>query len=288
MRLRGPVAAAALVSASACSLVLDANVHDPEAVAASQDAGDASSSTGRDGGGVVDGDAAGAGDAGRPDGSTPSLTKGCAFDPPRRFCEDFEDGGLTPTWDLNNPSTKVEYDSLSFAGSRAVKMAMTAAPACSFARIDKNWENTKATALVETHFKVRPSSSAISDNGEVNLLALQLDKVGSPDFCSAILSVAPDRVSVSIQIPPTYADDRHVVNGKVPFDAWSEVGIKVVAGTPLSIVVTLQTEGGAVEETSFPAPQCPSLGGAVRLGLGLHCESGTAEARYDDVWVDWR
>ena len=46
--------------------------------------------------------------------------------------------------------------------------------------------------------------------------------------------------------------------------------------------------GGAIDETSFPAPQCPPLGGAVRLGVGLHCETGTAEARYDDVWLDWR
>lgn len=288
MRLRRVVAAAALVSAPACSLVLDANVHDPDAVAASPD-GDAGTSTGKDGGGVVDGDAAGGGEAGNPDGSTPSLKKGCAFDPPRRFCEDFEDGELAPTWDFNKSSAStIDYDSLAFGGGRAAKMAMTGAPSCSFARLDKNWEDTKATTRVETHFKVRPSSTATSANGEVNLAAFQIDELGGSKTCTAIVSVSPAEVAVAIQTPPTYQDERHVVGGTLPFDKWTEVGLEFASGSPTSMVVTVQTEGGAIDETSFPAPQCPPLGGAVRLGVGLHCETGTAEARYDDVWLDWR
>lgn len=272
------------VSTTACSLVIDANVHDPVAIAG----GDAATPSPD---GAPLGDAGGTADAAldgaSPDGAPATLSRGCAFTPAPRFCEDFESGSnLAASWDLQNSGSTVDYDPLAFAGTRGARAAMTNAPSCSFARMDKNWENTQAKSVVETHFKVRPSSAAKSADGEVAVVAFQLDKPASSDRCAAILLVAPNEMTVVLQNTGA-SDVRRTIGGTIPFDAWSEIGMKYVAGSSTSLVVTHQIEGGPIVETTLATP-CPVLGGAVRLGLGLHCETGTAEARYDDVWLDWR
>ncbi len=278
MTLLRLAALTALGSIAACSLVYGSDL---------DGAREGTSPT--DDGGAFEASAPGSPGEGGVDGSdgTMAVTRGCSgLVPAPKFCDDFERGAFDANgWSIVDDGMTITSDPLAFSGERSVRVFMAVDDDCSFGRLERGWLNTNATSRVDVHVNVRPSSnSLLSANGTLQFLAIQL---GSDErYCAALLRTGRDRVLLNVQHDPNFQNDFHDLAGRIPAERWTDVGVAFLPGP--SLVVTIQDDTGATQETTLSVPQCPSLGSHLRIGVGFHCEVGDGEMRYDDVRVDWQ
>ncbi|MBX3209021.1 MAG: hypothetical protein KF764_28570 [Labilithrix sp.] len=287
-RLGALLLAAAAAASGACSLLYASDLNDLR-TSPGLDA-DPRSDGGGDGRAPLDGpDAADAGDAASP-------TRGCAaMKPAPRYCRDFDDGAALESdgWSLDiDPPGKllVALDQTSaYSAPASLRASLLGAPGCSYGRLVRAFPST--SSRLDVRVRIRPTGPWSNTEG---VMITHIADDGA-NACAAILYLHDDdndgvldQTLVNMQTQTTPNDVR-ALNGAVPTDEWTELGMvatPVAGGSGVAMTFSIRRESGSVSETTEVFAQC-TLTGTTRVKLGFHCEDGTGEVRYDDLRVDW-
>lgn len=280
------VSLAVVAALAGCSLVYSSELNDARMLPAGPDSADGGTPR-EEGGADPVSDAADAGDGA-------GAARGCAaMKPAPRYCRDFDDGAPLDAdgWETHiDPAGKqlLETDTTSaYSPPGSLHVGLRGAPDCSYARIVRAFPGV--SDRVDMRVRVRPAAPWSDSDG---IMITHFDD-DSSQRCAAILYAVDengdgrmDRAQVNVQT--TGDNDVRNLQGVAQVDEWTEVGLVATpaAGGGVSMVFSFRAEDGSYAETTHVFQQC-TLAGTMRAKIGFHCESGTADVRYDDLRVDW-
>lgn len=225
-----------------------------------------------------------------------ALARGCGAytNPVPQFCNDFDDGKpFSAAFDPNETAGMLSFDSSSYSGAKSMLASLETIADCQYQRVFARFSPADLKSELETHARLRPTRSKYSSDGVAAYLTLYLGQ-GDTE-CTILLllhstGATLDGASLLIQ-SRNNVNDALALDGLPKEEQWTDVGIRVanVAGKT-QITTTFEDEAGIKTTTTHETTQCtpPRASLPFTYAVGLHCESGTVEARYDDVRVYWR
>jgi hypothetical protein len=199
-----------------------------------------------------------------------------SLSPAPKHCADFDDGNLLSFFDdvQREPTPTTASVAPDEGGVRA---AIANADGCSYARLTKTVPSSGAGMRIR--FNVMPVAPWPKD--QIFFFLKLEDGAGE---CGFLLHL--DGEGAGGQLHVQWGDpeqDDGVDWTELPkVGAWSEMGIELAAANPPT--VTVSVDGKKAMSQAFP--QC-TFGTGVYVAMGLHCASGTAAVRYDDVVIDY-
>jgi hypothetical protein len=265
--MRGVALCCAGLALAGCSLLLSTSDLNEQS---SPDGGGPTPTTDAGADAPANTDAAGDAPVGTPDGGGPFCK---SLSPAPKYCADFDDGNVLAFFDgaHRDPMSTTNI----VADNGAARIAMANATGCTYARLEKTLP--ASAAGMKVRFRVRPTAPFTEDEIFANLF------IGEGDVgCALLLHVDPNGGSLQVQYGNPQMDDGYDWAVAPKVGEWSDVSIDLAASTIPTVTIRVNGQPAMAKTLS----QC-SFGAETWLALGLHCASGTAELRYDDVVVDY-
>jgi hypothetical protein len=207
------------------------------------------------------------------------------------FCADFDDHegvtmkALFPDSLVSTDGGAFDFDTeASTSPPRSALGRIVDGGACTYGAVRRVFSGSYRSMHIE--FSMRTGNAAGTGDFPGGYVAAFFHQGPTgTDRCLHILANGPSSAGVTLQYPSStgvvstgYDVTRYAVLGK-----WTRFAIDV-DGTGATPTVRYRVDG---EEASAiePLPNC-AMGGDVGLVLGVFCETGTREVRFDDVRVD--
>lgn len=199
-----------------------------------------------------------------------------SLSPAPKLCADFDDNNLLSIFDdvLREPSTTTTV----VAEEGGVRAAIDGATGCAYARLAKTIQTNGAGMRIR--FKMKPSAPWVND--EIHFI-LNLEQ-GAKD-CGFFLHLGDGAGSAQLHVQWGSPEQNDGVGWAVlpKVGEWNEIAIELGTTDPPTVAIAVN---GKPSLPATPFSQC-SFGSRVYVGMGFHCSSGTAEARYDDLVIDY-
>jgi hypothetical protein len=183
-------------------------------------------------------------------------------------------------------ATLIALDSaLAFSAPRSAKMNLVAAPDCSFDKLEHAWPDA-TPQRIDLRLRVRPTAPWKTST---TIFSINFQGATSASACQLLFNLDSDGSKLTVaalilQVGPMFTTTRHMFSSTPKQGEWNDLGLSVrsIGGVP-NVSATI---GGVTALADTPAPGC-ALGGAVAMGVGFHCDNGSAEMRADDVVFDF-
>lgn len=267
--MRGIALCCAGVALAGCSLLLStsdfsAEPSRPDGGSNALDASDDRATPTEDGSG---------GDAGGPDGARAddAASAFCtSLNPKPKLCFDFDTGAVGDGFDdaFVDPSsagavTKVD-------GVLSAKIAN--APTCSYVGVEKKLPISGKSAHVK--FAFRPVAGWDADR------IFFLARLNGGSGCAVLLHVSPGDANFHEQYGSPQQDDIFAMARRPGIGAWSTIDVRF-----LDSAISVDVDG--MNAITQPLSAGCSYGTQINLRFGFYCATGTFEAQYDDIVVDY-
>ena len=260
--------AVVLAVLAGCSLLVDTDglAGDPSAAdgATAADVGATGADAARDGSGSTD---------------APLAGTYCAAQSPRhQFCADFDENPIGFGWSTvsSDPAISLDADPAASSPPTAVRSRVLVNSVCTFAMLSKFFVDPYSEAHFA--FDLRMEADALASPNGMYVASLEVGK------CNHLLQIDKSMFAVYTQIPPIDqpgGEDRQYTKVAVKPGEWMRLALDVDRRTG-SIAFSVD---GKPAFANVVLPKC-TASAEVKMRVGLFCQSGPAEIRFDNVTFD--